>query len=57
MVRNSYAGIINASWPGLEPVVLKPDEPVTLRYRVYIHRGDATAGEVKAAYAAYTKER
>ncbi|MFZ2053899.1 MAG: DUF6807 family protein [Candidatus Aminicenantales bacterium] len=57
MIRNSYAGIINASWPGLEPVVLKPGEPVILRYRIYIHRGDAEAGEVKAAHGRYLEER
>jgi hypothetical protein len=57
MIRNSYAGIINASWPGLGPVVLKPGEPVILRYRIYVHRGDSEAGKVKASYAAYTKGR
>ena len=57
MIRNSYAGVINVSCPGLEPVVLKPGEPVTLRYRIYVHRGDSAAGEVKAAYFAYTKGR
>jgi hypothetical protein len=57
MVRNSYAGIINVSWPGLEPVVLQPDKPVVLRYRIYIHRGDVATGGVKAAYAAFTKGR
>ena len=55
MVRNSYAGIINASWPGLASVVLQPGDPVTLRYRIYVHRGDVAAGGVKAAYVAYTK--
>ena len=57
MIRNSYAGLINVSWPGLTPAVLKPGEPVTFRYRIYIHRGDAAAADVKAAYAAYIKER
>lgn len=56
MVRNSYAGIINASWPGLSSVVLQPGEPVTLRYRIYVHRGDVATGGVKAAYARYLKE-
>jgi Family of unknown function (DUF6807) len=55
MIRNSYAGLINVSWPGLSPIVLKPAEPVTLRYRIYIHRGAAAAANVSAAYAAYTK--
>ncbi len=57
MIRNSYAGIINPSWPGLASATLKPGEPVILRYRIYIHRGDAEAGEVNAAYAAYMKGR
>jgi hypothetical protein len=57
MIRNSYAGLINVSWPGLTSVVLKPGEPVILRYRIYVHRGDAAAGEVKEAYAAYAKGR
>ncbi|MGB7293994.1 MAG: DUF6807 family protein [Candidatus Aminicenantales bacterium] len=53
MVRNSYAGIINVSWPGLASVVLEPGEPITLRYRIYVHRGDVAAGEVNAAYLRY----
>jgi hypothetical protein len=56
MIRNSYAGLVNISWPGLTPVGLKPGEPITLRYRIYVHRGDADAAAVGAAYAAYTKE-
>jgi hypothetical protein len=56
MIRNSYAGLINVSWPGLAPVVLKPGEPVILSYRIYTHPGDAAAANVSAAYAAYTKE-
>lgn len=55
LIRNSFAGLIFVSWPGLTPVVLKPGEPVTLRYRIYVHRGDAATGEVNTAYAAYTK--
>jgi hypothetical protein len=55
LIRNSYAGVMNVSWPGLDPVVLRPGEPVTLRYRIYVHRGDAGAADLSAAYAAYTK--
>jgi hypothetical protein len=47
MVRNSYAGIINVSWPGLSSVTLKLGKPVILRYRIYIHRGAAAAGHTK----------
>ncbi len=46
LIRNSYAGVINPSWPGLKPVTLLPGRPVELRYRVYVHRGDAVAGRV-----------
>ncbi len=53
LIRNSYAGVLNASWPGLESVVLQPDRPVTLCYRLYVHRGDATAGCVRQAYEQY----
>lgn len=53
LIRNSYAGVINASWPGLRTVVLQPEKPVTLNYRLYIHRGDAAAGRVRQAYAQY----
>jgi hypothetical protein len=57
MIRNSYAGLINVSWPGLSSVLLEPGKPVILGYRLYIHRGDAAAADVKTAYAAYTKGR
>jgi hypothetical protein len=57
MIRNSYAGIINVSWPGLQPVVLRPGEPVSLSYRIYVHRGNAAAADVKAACAAYARGR
>lgn len=53
LIRNSYAGFINASWPGLKPITIHPEEPVTLRYRIYIHRGDAITGKVHEAYKQY----
>ncbi len=53
LIRNSYAGVLNASWPGLKPAVLQPEMPVTLSYRLYIHRGDAAAGRVRQAYEQY----
>jgi hypothetical protein len=56
MIRNSYAGLINVSWPGLTPVVLKPGEPVLLRYRIYVHRGDAQAGDVLGTYRRYIEK-
>jgi len=53
LIRNSYAGILNVSWPGLEPMVLKPEDPVTLSYRIYIHKGDRKEGEVEEEYQKY----
>jgi hypothetical protein len=53
LIRNSYAGVLNASWPGLKTAILQPKKPVTLSYRLYIHFGDATAGRVRQAYEAY----
>ncbi|HUT08656.1 MAG TPA: DUF6807 family protein [Candidatus Latescibacteria bacterium] len=57
LVRTSYAGVLNPSWPGLAGATLATDVPVTLRYRVYVHRGDAKAGRVAEAYAAYSAGR
>jgi len=56
LIRNSYAGVLNPSWPGLKPAVLQPGKPVVLRYRLYIHRGDAVAGGVQEAYQRYASE-
>ena len=53
LIRNGYAGILNPSWPGLEPAVLDPGHPVTLKYRIYIHCGDADSGRVGDAYEQY----
>ncbi len=53
LVRNSYAGFINPSWPGGRTVVLNPGQPVTLRNRIYIHRGDVESGQVGKAYEEY----
>jgi len=53
LIRNSYAGILNASWPGLKPAILLPGKPVTLSYRLYVHRGDADSGGVRQAYERY----
>lgn len=54
LVRNSYAGILNPSWPGLKSATVEAGTSVTLRYRLYIHRGDASAARVAETYAAYS---
>jgi hypothetical protein len=48
-----YYGDLNVAWPGIEPRVLKPGESVTLPYRLWVHRGDASHADVAKAFAAY----
>jgi hypothetical protein len=55
LIRNSYAGVINPCWPGLDPVTLRPGQPVRLNYRMYIHHGDI-AGVAKA-YELYARHK
>jgi hypothetical protein len=49
-------GFLGPCWPAMEAATLEPGKPVTLRYRVWVHRGDAVAGEVAGAYDAYRAE-
>lgn len=56
-IRNSYAGFCNVSWPGLETFVLQSGQSITLRYRMYVHTGDATAGRVSQAYEKYRSDK
>ncbi|MBM3476824.1 MAG: hypothetical protein FJX75_26425 [Armatimonadetes bacterium] len=46
-------GFLGVDWPGLEPVTLEPGRPVTLKYRVWVHRGDVKAGRVAEAYQSF----
>ena len=50
LIRHSYGGILNPQWPGREVATLTPGEPVTLRYRLYIHRGAADQERLDAVY-------
>ena len=56
VLRTSYAGLLNVSWPGLETAILHPAKPITLRYRLYIHRGDMTASQIHRAFQRYVSE-
>ena len=57
LLRTSYGGLMNVSWPGSRPVTLEPGKPLTLKYRIYVHEGDAEMAQVAKAYADYTKEQ
>ena len=48
-----HYGFLGPSWPGLESYTLQPGAPVTLAYRVYVHRGRAEEADVAKAYASY----
>lgn len=50
-----HYGMLAVGWPGVEPVTLAAT-PVTLRYRLWIHRGNPEAGEIEKAYDAYFAE-
>ncbi|MFA6563998.1 MAG: DUF6807 family protein [Verrucomicrobiia bacterium] len=46
-----YYGVLNPTWPALQTAKLEPGRPVTLRYRLWIHRGDCTVGKVAQTHA------
>ncbi len=48
-------GFLGVDWPGLQPVTLQPGEPVTLKYRAWVHRGDVEAGGVAEAYRQFAE--
>lgn len=48
-----HYGFLGVAWPGNEGVTIRPGEPVTLRYRIWIHRGDAEEGNVSEAYEVF----
>jgi hypothetical protein len=47
----------NAVYPGQQPVAIPKDRPVTLRYRLVLHRGELTAARINELQAAYAAER
>ena len=48
-------GVLAVGWPGVEPKTLTAGEPVTCRYRVWIHRGVPELEVIKKAYDEYRK--
>ncbi len=45
-----HYGFIGVSWPGVEIIHLEPGKALTLRFRVWVHDGDAQEGKVQEAY-------
>ncbi|MFQ6132771.1 MAG: DUF6807 family protein, partial [Armatimonadota bacterium] len=50
-----HYGFLGVAWPGLEPYTLEPAKPLTVRYRLWVHRGDAEAGRVAEAYSVFAQ--
>ena len=50
-----YYGVLNPTWPALETARLEPGKPITLRYRLWIHRGDCADGKVAEACARWSQ--
>jgi hypothetical protein len=48
-----YYGFLGVAWPGIEVVTLNPGETIDLRFRIWIHEGDAAQGRVEQAYTVY----
>jgi hypothetical protein len=46
-------GLLAVGWPGVTPKTLHAGEPVTCRYRVWIHRGAPDAATIQKAYDQY----
>jgi hypothetical protein len=38
-----------------DPLVITPDEPLRLRYRIYTHSGDVEEGGIAEAWAEYAR--
>jgi len=51
-----HYGLISVGWPGVEPQTLPAKDPISLRYRLWIHRGNPEAGEIQKVYDAYCSE-
>ncbi len=50
---NRYYGVLNPTPASLEPLVVTAEQPLHLRYRLWIHSGDVVDGRVAQAYQAY----
>jgi hypothetical protein len=55
-ILRSKESMQNAVFPGREPVALPTDEPLVLRYRLIVHRGDITKQELDKLQAEYNAE-
>lgn len=52
-----HYGFLGVEWPGNNPYLLRPGIPLTLTYRIWTHRGNATEGRAADAYHAWSGSR
>ena len=50
-----HYGVLCLGWPGIDAQTFTPGKKISLKYRVWIHRGQPDAEGLKAAYANYVK--
>jgi len=48
-----HYGLLCVGWPGVKPKTFQPGETIRCRYRLWIHRGVASADRISRAYRAY----
>jgi hypothetical protein len=48
-------GMLAVGWPGVKSKTFETGKPVTVNYRLWIHRGKPDAAEIQAAYESYAK--
>jgi hypothetical protein len=51
-----FYGPINVAYPGLQMLPVPRDKPMRLKYRIWLHRGDAAEGGVDGQYRAYSAD-
>lgn len=48
-----HYGFLGVAWPGVKPYEMNPGDQLSLRFRIWIHRGNAEEGSVESAYAIF----
>ena len=52
-----HYGFLGVAWPGRQMLTLDPLQSVTVKYRVWLHRGDAETGQVEEAYRVFEQQQ
>jgi hypothetical protein len=55
-ILRARSSMQNAVYPGRQPVAIRRDRPVILRYRVVLHRGELSTPDIERLQAEYARE-